>query len=204
MKVVYEILLDTALYLSFILVVGAFCYSAMILFKPKAALHLNGRFNSWFSTEKIDGAMDTHIDTNDLIARNRWWVGSLFLAGALLTLKYLLLDFEADKFISLVVQPSGKTAQTFSEIAVVSIQWLLVFTSFLGAAACGFFLVSPEAFQRLSNKMDTQYSTEALKESADTVYTALDNWVMKNHVLVGLFLLLGSTYLVIFLLMTLM
>jgi hypothetical protein len=52
--------------------------------------------------------------------------------------------------------------------------------------------------------MDTQYSTEALKESADTVYTALDNWVMKNHVLVGLFLLLGSTYLVIFLLMTLM
>ena len=87
---------------------------------------------------------------------------------------------------------------------MVSIQWLLVFTSFLGAAACGFFLVRPEAFQRLSNKMDTQYSTEALKESADTVYTALDNWVMKNHVLVGLFLLLGSTYLVIFLLMTLM
>ena len=204
MEVVYEILLETALYLSFILVVGAFCYSAMILFKPKAALHLNGRFNSWISTEKIDGTLDKHIDTNELILRNRWWVGSIFLAGALFTLKYLLVDFESDKFISLVVQPSGKSAETFSEIVVISIQWFLVFTSFVGATACGFFLVNPEAFQRFSNKMDTLYSTEVLKESADTVYTNLDDWVMKNHILVGLFLFLGSTYLVVFLLMTLM
>jgi len=204
MEVVYEILIDSALYLSFILVVMAFCYSAMILFKPKVALHLNGRFNSWFSTDKIDSAMDKHIDTNELILKNRWWVGSIFLAGALFTLKYLLIDFDADKFISLVVQPSGGSAQTFSEIIVISIQWFLVFTSFVGVAACAFFLANPEAFQRFSDKMDTHYSTDGLKESADTVYTNLDDWVMKNHILVGLFLFLGSTYLVVFLLMTLM
>ena len=40
MKMVYEILLESALYLAFILVMGAFFYSALILFKPKAALNI--------------------------------------------------------------------------------------------------------------------------------------------------------------------
>lgn len=204
MSIVYEILIDSGLILVFILVAGAFCYSALILFKPKMALQLNGRFNSWFSTEKVDGTMDMHIDTHALVLKNRWWVGSLFLAGALFTLKYLLVDFDADKFIGFVINPDKKSAIVFWEIGVIFIQWLLVFTSFLGALACSLFLVNPEAFERLSNKLDTHYSTDHIKEHADTVYTALDNWVMKNHVLVGLFLFLGSTYLVVILLMTLM
>jgi len=202
MNIVYEILLDSGLILVSILVLGAFIYSALILFKPKAALNMNGRFNSWFSTEKVDDALDMHIDTNELVLKNRWWVGSLFLAGALFTLKYLLIDFNAEKFISLVINPSGSAAQAFSEIIVISIQWLFAFTSFVGIVACSLFLVNPDVFQRFSNKMDTQYSTEVLKENADTVYTALDDWVMKNHVLVGLLLFLGSTYLVVVLLMT--
>ena len=202
MNIVYEILLDSGLVLVSILVLGAFIYSALILFKPKAALNMNGRFNSWFSTEKVDDALDMHIDTNELVLKNRWWVGSLFLAGALFTLKYLLIDFNAEKFISLVINPSGSAAQAFSEIIVISIQWLFAFTSFVGIVACSLFLVNPDVFLRFSHKMDTQYSTEVLKENADTVYTALDDWVMKNHVLVGLLLFLGSTYLVVVLLMT--
>jgi len=202
MNIVYEILLDSGLILVSILVLGAFIYSALILFKPKAALNMNGRFNSWFSTEKVDDALDMHIDTNELVLKNRWWVGSLFLAGALFTLKYLLIDFNAEKFISLVINPSGSAAQAFSEIIVISIQWLFAFTSFVGIVACSLFLVNPDVFLRFSHKMDTQYSTEVLKENADTVYTALDDWVMKNHVLVGLLLFLGSTYLVVVLLMT--
>ncbi len=201
MNIVYEILIDTGLILVFILVLGAFCYSALILFKPKAALSLNGRFNSWFSTEQVDDTLDMHIDTNELMLKNRWWVGSLFLAGALFTLKYLLMDFDAKNFISLVISPSGSAAQAFSEIIVISIQWLFAFTSIVGVAACSLFLVNPEAFQRFSHKMDTEYSTEVLKENADTVYTALDEWVMKNHILVGLSLFLGSTYLVVVLIM---
>ncbi len=204
MKMVNEILIESALYLAFILVVGAFFYSAMILFKPKAALYLNGKFNSWFSTKKVDDTIDTHVDTNEWMIENRWWVGSLFLVGALFTLKYMLVDFDANKFIALVVRPAGNSAQMFSEIVVISIQWFLVFTSFVGVAACSFFLVKPEAFQRISDRLDFHYSTENLKDSADMVYTALDDWVMRNHILVGLFLFLGSTYLVVFFVMTLM
>ncbi len=203
MKMVYEILLDSALILVFILVFLAFCYSALILFKPKVALHLNGRFNAWFSTEKVDGTLDKHIDTSELMIKNRWWIGSIFLVGALFSLKYLMVDFDADKFIALVVHPSGNSARTFSEIFVISTQWLLVFTSFVGVLACGLFLANPEAFQQLSQKMDTHYSTEKIKANADTIYTAVDDWVVKNHVLVGLLLFLGSTYLVVVMLMIL-
>jgi hypothetical protein len=204
MKMVYEILLESALYLAFILVMGAFFYSALILFKPKAALNINSKFNSWFSTQKVDETVDMHIDTNEWVVNNRWWVGSLFLLGALFTLKYMLVDFDANIFISLVVRPAGKLAQISSEIIVISLQWLLVFTSGIGVTACGLFLVKPEVFQRMSNRLDHHYSTEQFKESAETVYTALDDWVMKNHILVGLFLFMGSTYLVVFFLMTLM
>lgn len=204
MNVVYEILLDAGLIMVFIMILGAFCYSALILFKPKAALNINSRFNAWFSTEKVDDTLDMRVDTNELVRKNRWWVGSLFLAGALFTLKYLLMDFNAERFISLVINPSGSAAQAFSEIIVISIQWLFAFTSFVGVLACSLFLINPEAFQQFSHKMDTEYSTEVLKENADTVYTAMDDWVMKNHVMVGLMLLLGSTYLMVMLLITFM
>ena len=203
MKMVYGILLDSALILIFILVFLAFCYSALILFKPKLALVLNGRFNAWFSTEKLDGSLDKHIDTNEILEKNRWWIGSVFLVGAQLCLKYLIIDFDANKFIALVVNPSGNSARTLSEIIVISTQWLLVFTSFVGVLACGLFLANPDSFQRISQKMDTHYSTEKIKSNADTIYTAVDEWVVKNHVLAGLLLFLGSTYLVVVLLMLL-
>jgi hypothetical protein len=202
MQVVNEILIETAIYLLFVLVVVAFIYSAMILFQPKVALWLNAKFDSWYSTKNVDDTFDTHIDTDQWVLNNRWWVGSLFLLGALFTLKYILLDFDANKFITLVVRPDGQSARTFSEIVVVSIQWLLAFTSFVGVLACAFFLVNPEKFQRFSKRLDHTHSTTYIKEKADTVSTALDDWVMKNHIMVGLFLLLGSTYLVIILLMT--
>lgn len=197
MDMIYGILIDSGLMLALLLVIGAFVYSAMILFKPQLALKLNHKYNSWFNTEKVDAALDKHIDTNEWVLKNRWWIGSLFLFGAGYTLKYLLADFNGEQFISLVIQPSGESAQTFSEIIIISIHWFLIFTSAVGVLACLAFLINPDAFQRFSTQLDSHYSTDSVKEVADTVYTAVDDWVMKNHILVGLFLFLGSTYLVV-------
>ncbi|MFT4579254.1 MAG: hypothetical protein ACI9UO_002088 [Nitrospinales bacterium] len=199
MEVVYEILIESGLIFAFLLVIGAFVYSAMILLKPQQALKLNAKFNSWFSTEKADSAIDKHIDTNEWMLKNRWWVGSLFLVGAGITLKYLLKDFDANQFISLVIQPSTQSTQAFSEIIIVSIHWFLIFTSAAGVLACLAFLVNPESFQRFSTKLDKHYSTESIKKEADTVYTAVDDWVIKNHIIIGLVLFLGSTYLMVLL-----
>ena len=99
MNMVYEILMDSGLKFAFLLVVGALIYSALILFKPQQARKINSKFNSWFSTEKVDSAIDKHVDTNEWMLKNRWWVGSLFLVGAGVTLKYLLKDFDAEQFI---------------------------------------------------------------------------------------------------------
>jgi hypothetical protein len=199
MNVVYEVLTESGLIFAFLLVVGALVYSAIILFKPQLALKLNSKFNSWFSTEKVDVAIDKHVDTNEWVLKNRWWVGGLFLVGAGMTLKYLLKDFDAEQFISLVIQPSTESSQAFSEIIIDSIHWFMIFTSGVGVLACLAFLINPNAFQRLSTRLDTHYSTESVKQEADMVYTAVDDWVMKNHILVGLFLFLGSTYLAVLL-----
>jgi len=197
MNVVYEILTESGLIFAFLLVIGALVYSAMILFKPEQALKLNAKFNSWFSTEKVDSAIDKHIDTTEWMLKNRWWMGSIFLVGAGITLKYLLKDFDPDQFISLVLQPSTKSSQALVEILIVSIHWFLIFTSAAGVIACTVFLINPDAFQRFSTKLDTHYSTETIKKEADTVYTAVDDWVMKNHIIIGLVLFVGSTYLIV-------
>ncbi len=199
MEVVYEILMDSGLKFAFLLVVGALIYSALILFKPQQALKVNAKFNSWFSTEKVDSAVDKHINTNEWILKNRWWIGSLFLVGAGITFKYLIKDFDANQFIALVIQPSTKSSQALIEILIVSIHWFLIFTSGAGMLACLAFLINPGAFQRFSNKLDTHYSTESIKEEADTVYTAVDDWVMKYHTIIGLVLFFGSTYLMVLL-----
>ena len=200
MAVIYEILLTTGEILFFMLTVLAFTVSCMILFKPTAAGNFNARFNEWFSTEKISDEVDTEINTDELVMKYRWFVGGVFLMGALFTLKYLLLDFEQEKFIHLVIDPSGKMSLLFTQMGVEIIKWLMAIVSFFGVIACLTIMFQPEVFKKFNERLTKAFSTKGIQDALDTTSNAVDVWVLKNHVVVGLFLFLGSIFMLVFIL----
>lgn len=203
MDIIYDILLTTGKILFFVLTLAAFTISALILFKPQAAGTLNEKFNGWFSTQKISDGVDNHVDTHQLVMKYRWPVGGVFFLGALYTVKYLLVDFDENKFIHFVIAPDGKTALLFTRIGVEICKYFMVVVSLMGVVVCSIIMVKPDTFERMNHKMDRVFSTREIQNSLDTTRTSFDRWVLSNHVFVGSFLFLGSIFMLVFILTTL-
>ena len=198
MEIIYDILWQVGKIIFFILILVALGVSALILFRPQQAAKASTRFNQWISTESVQNQVDSHIDTDEWIMRHRWWIGGLFLLGALFTLKYLLIDFEQEKFITLVLNPIGTFSLAYTEIAVDVVKWTLVVTSLVGVLVCGLILVNPESFKKISAGMDRIFSTKHIQDAIDVSHMQFDEWVLKHHVAVGLFLFLCSCFLIVF------
>lgn len=198
MEIIYDILWQVGKIIFLILTLVAFGVSALILFRPQQVAKASAKFNQWISTESVQNQVDSHIDTDEWIMRHRWWIGGLFLIGALFTLKYLLIDFEQEKFIKLVLNPAGEWPLAYTEIAVDVVKWVLVMTSLVGVLVCSLILVNPESFRRINARLDKMFSTAKVQEAIDVSHMGVDRWVLKNHVLVGSFLFLGSCFLIVF------
>ena len=197
MDIVNSILIQSGKIFSFVLIVFAFIVSFIILFKPKAALRLNDLFNKWYSTKQVSDGLEESIDTSKYFLKNRYLIGVMFFFGSLFTVQYLLFEFDLEKFIGLVIRPSGNTSWLFLEIGISVVRWVMVVFSLVGMWICFLLLFAPDRFQYISQKMDTAFSTRQLGDSLDKMHR-LDNWVLRNHIPVGLFLFLGSSFLMVF------
>lgn len=198
MDSIYEILLESGKISLTFMVVVSIVVSALILFAPKLAASLNKGFGKKFQTDDVTETVDKHFDTTEAIIERRWWIGGFFLAGAVFTLKYLLLDFKARIFIDLVVAPSSGGGILFTEMAVDFFRWFIIVTAGMGVFTCLAILINPDLFRNISTKLDKSYSTKKVQNKLDKSHHGLDEWVIKNHILVGLFLLSGSIFVFIF------
>lgn len=197
MNVVYQILFDAGRLLAYFLIILSFFISGCVLFKPGAIIRLNVWLNQVFCTKKIGKKMDSTVDTSAAIIKYRWLIGGVFLIGSLFTVKYALMDFNPKKFVDFVIRPKGSAAAQGYLITSISIQWLFVISSSMGAIACLCLMFLPDLFNRISSKLDTTVSTEKVGIFLDSNNNILDKWVLKHHVLVGSFLFLASSYLVV-------
>ncbi|NIP99505.1 MAG: hypothetical protein GWM98_03025, partial [Nitrospinaceae bacterium] len=73
---------------------------------------------------------------------------------------------------------------------------LIVFGSFLGLLSGLMIVTTPEKFRRLSHTMDHWVSTQPAMDALEKSHSTVDEWVIKHHIAVGLFLFLGSIFLV--------
>ncbi|MBI4383195.1 MAG: hypothetical protein HY579_04065 [Nitrospinae bacterium] len=197
MSVTYQILFSAGKILFYILVVVSFVVSALILFKPALAARINERFNAVFSTEHVHNKVDKYIDTTEALLEYRWLLGGVFLAGSALTIKYLVADFDEKKFVALIINPAGLGARTIYEIVFAAVRWFFALFSGVGVVVCLTILFWPASFRKISEKMDTLFSTVEFHKALDASNHSLDNWVLRHHVIVGAFLFMGSCYLMV-------
>lgn len=197
MSVTYQILFSAGEILFHILIVVSFVVSALILFKPALAARINERFNAVFSTEHARDKVDKYIDTTEALLKYRWLLGGVFLAGSVLTIKYLVADFDEKKFVALIINPAGLGARTIYEIVVAAARWFFTLFSGVGVVVCLTIMFWPASFRKISEKTDVLFSTVEFHKALDASNHSLDNWVLRHHVIVGSFLFMGSCYLVV-------
>ena len=197
MNVVYQILFDAGRLLSYFLIMLSFIISGLILFKPKIILRLSDWLNSLFCTERIGKKMDSTVDTTETLLKYRWLIGSVFLIGSLFTAHYAYVVFDPKRFVSLVIRPPGERAIQGYFIIFEGLRWLFVFISSVGAAACSCMMFMPGLFRKINGTFDREVSTEKFRKALDRSHGTLDQWVLKHHILVGSFLFLASSYLVV-------
>lgn len=197
MQVVYTILLEAGKILSYLLIILSFIVSGFILFQPARIIRFNAWLNTFFCTKKVGQQLNLSVDTTEIVLKYRWLIGTLFLIGALFTGKYMLLDFQAEKFVHLVIKPANATVEITYEILMVVIKWVFVFCSVVGVIICSILMFLPELFRQISHKLDKAVSTEHVGNMLDTSHTLFDDWVFKHHIAVGLFLFLASGFLVV-------
>lgn len=195
MQIVYEVLLDTGRVLALFLASFALCISALIFFKPRWASALNRRFNTLYNPDERLKKLDRSVGSTEAVLKNRMWVGPLLLIGSFFVLSYAINVFDPQKFIEYVVRPETRLQVVLSDILIVSLQWLYVLVSLAGIVTALLMLFSPETFRKFSEKLDRMFSTVETMEHLEVLDHSLDTWVLRHHVVVGGFLLLGSLYL---------
>lgn len=201
MDIVYDILWQSGKILALLLLFVSFGISAMILFKPALAAQINRKFNRWVSTEEVYNRLDAEIRTTEAILKFRIPVGLTFFLGALYTIYYLLFAFNEDAFITLVIAPSSKM-NILVVVFVDFVKWLLLVWCGVGVVVCAIMIASQDTFRKISHFLDRFFSTKKVQELIDAPRDSVDQWVLKNHVMVGLFLFMGSCFLVVFFLST--
>lgn len=195
MELVWGILLQTGKIVAFLFIILSLIVSGIILFRPESAERINKKFNHWFSTNFISKGLETQVETTETFMKNRFLLGGVFFFGAFFTFKYMAFDFDAVKFVGYVVKPIGKTSWAVYDGLFTGLQWFLVVCSLVGMVVCLIILFSPAFFETLNDTLNRITSTKEYSDVLDS-QTNVDSWVLRNHVAVGLFLFLGSCYLV--------
>ncbi len=195
MEMVWGILLQTGKIIAFLFIILSLIVSWIILFRPETAGRISQKFNRWISTNFISQKLETQVDTTEVFMKNRFLLGGVFFFGALFTFKYMAFEFDAVKFVGYVIKPAGKTTWAYYDGLFTALQWFLVVCSLAGMVVCLIILFSPSFFEKLNNVMNRFTSTASINDALDAQKN-VDSWVLRNHVAVGLFLFLGSCYLV--------
>jgi hypothetical protein len=195
MDIIYDILFVGFKFLAAFLILVSLIMGALILFRPSAAASTNRFFNKWFKTEDISRSMETEISTADLFIKYRFILGVPLFIGAMYTIYYLISIFDQSRFISMVIKPSTETKELFVVILMDVTRWFFVLWCLVGAFLCLLMTFSPDKFKDITRSLDAFFSTEKVESLIDTPHDTIDNWVLRNHIIVGFLLLMGSAFL---------
>jgi hypothetical protein len=195
MDIIYDILFVGFKFFAVFLVIVSLVMGALILFKPSSAANINIFFNKWFKTEDISKSMETEISTVDLFIKYRFILGVPLCIGAIYTTYYLISIFDQSGFISMVVKPSTETKELFVVILMDVTRWFFVLWCLIGAFLCLIMTFAPDKFKEITKSLDSFFSTEKVESLIDAPHDTIDNWVLRNHIIVGFILLMGSAFL---------
>jgi len=195
MDIIYDILFVGFKFFAVFLIFISLIMGALILFKPSSAANLNRFFNRWFKTEDISKSMETEISTADLFIKYRFILGVPLFIGAMYTIYYLISIFDQSRFISMVIKPSTETKELFVVILMDVTRWFFVLWCLVGAFLCLLMTFAPDKFKDITKSLDAFFSTEKVESLIDTPHDTIDNWVLRNHIIVGFILLMGSAFL---------
>ena len=198
MQIFYTMLLEAGKILAFVMVSFAFLMSALILVRPAWAQALNASFNRSFSTTSLASGMDIEFATTEKIIKHRFIFGILFIFGSVFILWSLMGSFSSGRIITYLAGSISHENHRWLATGLEIFARLMVFGAWAGLISGITLLIRPDWFSQFTQKMDQSFWAD--KETAialDKSHDSIDSWVWRNHVSVGLVLLIGATGLLV-------
>lgn len=199
MQIFYAMLLEAGKILAFVLVSFAFLVSALILVRPAWVKALNASFNRSFSTRFLARGMDIEFTTTEKIIKYHFIFGALFIFGSAFILWSLMGEFSSGRLITYLGSSISHQNHHLLETGLDVLRGVILAGAWLGLISGIALVTRPEWFGRFTRKMDQSFfANEESAVALDQSHDSVDAWVWRNHVSVGLVLLIGSTGLLVF------
>jgi len=199
MQIFYAMLLEAGKILAFVLVSFAFLVSALILVRPAWAQALNASFNRSFSTRFMARGMNIEFTTTEKIIKHHFIFGALFIFGSAFILWSLMGSFSPGRVVTYLAGSITHPTHRWLETGLEIFSRLMVFGAWVGLISGITLLTRPEWFSQCTQKLDQSFWVKKETSGAlDKSHDSIDSWVWRNHVSVGLVLLIGSTGLLVF------
>lgn len=199
MQIFYAMLLEAGKILAFVLVSFAFLVSALILVRPAWAQALNASFNRSFSTSSLASGMDIEFTTTEKIIHHRFIFGVLLVLGSVFILWSMMGEFSSGRMITYFGSSISHQNHHLLEIGLEIFIRLMVFGAWAGLIAGITLVTRPDWFSQFTQKLDQSFwGKKETSIALDKSHDSIDAWVWRNHVSVGLVLLIGSSGLLVF------
>jgi hypothetical protein len=160
-----------------------------LIVSPMKMLRLFGSVNHYVSTRHGLKPLSEGHDVEPQVRKNRRWIGTFFILGAVYSIFGLVRWFDNGPIISAL---SLDLPRPFLAWIVESVRWILivcsVFAFVIGTLLCFY----PNVVYRLEQRTDHWYSFRQLFLGVDTLHLGLDRWVAAFPRAAGLMIVIAA------------
>jgi hypothetical protein len=165
--------------------------AVMLLVDAERLMRWNYVLNRWFSTRQAMRPLEEPLDVKRFVYRRHRVLGVLLFAGALYTLDVLAFSYRTDALVR-VFRDLGDPG--LLGIAFEAARIFLMVGNVAALAAAVVLCFRPSLLKGLESWGDRQFSGRAPTRPLDTMRYQPDEFVRARPRIVGVFILIGSLY----------
>jgi hypothetical protein len=165
--------------------------AVMLLVDAERLMRWNYALNRWFSTRQAMRPLEESLDVKRFVYRRHRVLGVLLFAGSLYTLDVLAFSYRTDALVR-VFRDLGDPG--LLGIAFEAARIFLIVGNVAALAAAVVLCFRPSLLKGLESWGDRQFSGRAPTKPLDTMRYQPDEFVRARPRIVGVFILIGSLY----------
>lgn len=193
-----EIVIESALYALLVFSLFAFVVGMILLIAPQKLEHLRTISDQWLTPRKPLKSLEVPRNSDPILYRHHRWIGGVAIVLPIITL-YLLLYSVVDELPQDMVSKEGE--YLFWQWLFESATLFLWITNIFAFAVGIVLFFRPSGLKRVEAIANRWLSTRQGLRRFDKSYSQLDELMLRRSKWIGVFLVFGSFYILVVILM---
>lgn len=176
--------------------IGAFVVGLILIFRPDSLARFNDISNSWYSERKTTKPLDIMRESDPVFMRNHGVTGWVMLIASVVGLYLILTRIPHDPFDA--VTGMDEKVQLVANVVIDVAKWFFVIFTFAGLPIWVLMIFTPNTLQKVSNYFNRWISTRNMMRPLEEMNHRLDSFVLRFHIIFGIFFAAGGVIILIF------